>query len=131
MNQPNDDDPRLTWQPFRIEALLPASADERAILGILAQEAEASGLLSSGLVVGDLDFHSFDAGPNATGYAMSFAAEAPLDIDHVALIMIRRLRKRFDAEGVIPLSIASVAPRRARAHEATGQAQAFPWRNLA
>lgn len=102
------------WTQLAVEVRIPASVAEGRATDLLREEAVSAGLLSEGLVVGDLVIQGEDSGRGARTYRLSFLAEHPLDVDQVGSVLVRRLRQRLERDQVTWLCMAYQRPKRSR-----------------
>lgn len=102
------------WSELAVEVQIPASVAEGRAMDLLREEAVSTGLLSEGLVIGDLALQAGDNGRGARTYRLSFLAEHPLDVDQVGSILVRRLRQRLELDQVSWLCMAYQGPKRSR-----------------
>lgn len=102
------------WSKLAVEVQIPAGVAQGHAVDLMREEAVAAGLLSEGLVVGDLVIEDQDGAVGAHTYRLSFLAEYPLDVDQVGSILVRRLQRRLEQDRVAWLCVAYERPWRPR-----------------
>jgi hypothetical protein len=95
----------MSWRQVCIQVQVCSDGREEATVQALRDEAEAIGILSSGLLAQDLEVRA-TPGQRARVYTISFQAAEPLDEDHVTAILMRRVRERLRREGLTLEAIA-------------------------